>query len=484
MASAAYRRHGNVAVITLDNPPVNGLGHALRSEIGDGLDAAGRDSAVAAIVIIGAGSAFSGGADIREFGTPLSFAEPMLRTVIRKIESSAKPVIAAIHSVAMGGGLELALGCHFRVASPGARIALPEVKLGLLPGAGGTQRLPRIIGLEAALNMIVSGATKLSEQFANTPLFDRMIEGDLLQGALAFAATVVGEQRPLRMISDLEIRDANAQFLLQAARDDAAGAAKHLPAPLACVEAVAAAVTMPFEGGMQRERELFLQLLQSPESCALRHAFFAERAAGKVPGLPESTPTRAIEQAAIVGAGTMGGGIAMNFINAGIPVVMLDTTRNALDAGVARIRGNYENSLSKGKLTLQQVDQRMNLLTTTLSLEDIGSADVVLEAVFEQMSVKEDGISQARRRDETGRDPGDQHIDAGRRPDRRIHTSPTGRDRHALLQPGERDETAGGRARQDDIERGARDDPAALKETRQDRRRVRRMRRIHRQSHA
>ncbi len=389
MSGTQYQLHGAVAVITLDNPPVNGLGHDLRRGIVAGVDRAQADPNVKAIVLIGAGKAFSGGADIREFNTPKATAEPTLHTVIRVVEGSTKPVVAAIGGACMGGGLELALGCHFRVAAPGAQIALPEVKLGILPGAGGTQRLPRVIGVETALNMIVSGEAVPSEQFKGTALFDEMIEGDLLQGALAFAEKVVVENRSLKLLRDIEINYPNAEAFFQFARNTVGAVAKNFPAPLKCVDAVATAVSQPFGEGLKIEREFFVYLVQTPESRALRHAFFGERAASKIPDVPEDTPTRKIEKVAVIGAGTMGGGIAMNFLNAGIPVTILEMKQEAIDKGVATIRKNYENSLKKGKLTQEKLNQRMGLLKPTLSYDDFKDADLIIEAVFEDIGVKE-----------------------------------------------------------------------------------------------
>ncbi|MFZ5509564.1 MAG: 3-hydroxyacyl-CoA dehydrogenase NAD-binding domain-containing protein, partial [Pseudomonadota bacterium] len=389
MSSTQYQLHGEIAVITLNNPPVNGLGHELRSGIVAGIDQAAADDKVKAVVLIGSARAFSGGADIREFNTPKAMAEPNLNTVIRIVEASPKPVIAAIGGVCMGGGLELALGCHFRVAAPGAQIALPEVKLGILPGAGGTQRLPRLVSVEQALNMIVSGAAVPSAQFKGTALFDEMVEGDLLQGALAFARKVVAENRPAKRVRDIQIDYPNAEAFFQFARNTVGAVAKNFPAPLKCVEAVAAAVAKPFEEGLRLEREFFLYLVQTPESKALRHAFFGERAAAKIPDVPEDTPTRKIEKVGVIGAGTMGGGITMNFLNAGIPVALLEMKQEALDRGVATIRKNYENSLKKGKLTQGQLDSRMALLKPTLSYDDLKDADLIIEAVFEEMGVKE-----------------------------------------------------------------------------------------------
>jgi 3-hydroxyacyl-CoA dehydrogenase len=386
--TAEYQVNGAVAVITLNNPPVNGLGHATRSAVVDGMRQALADDTIKAIIITGAGKAFSGGADIKEFNSPKALAEPNLHTVISVVENSSKPVIAAIHSVCMGGGLELALGCNYRVAAPGAQIALPEVKLGILPGAGGTQRLPRVVGLETALNMIVSGNPVPSEKLADTALFDEMIDGDLMQGALAFA-NKVADLRPLPKVRDIKIDYPNYEAFLQFSRNTVKAMAGPFPAPLQCVEAVAAAVTKKFDDGIQFERNLFIGLVQTTESKALRHAFFGERAASKLPDVPADTPVRPIKSAAVIGAGTMGGGIAMNFANAGIPVKILEMKQEALDKGLATIRKNYENTMKKGKLTPEKFEQRVGLITGTLSYDEIGQADIVVEAVFEELGVKE-----------------------------------------------------------------------------------------------
>ena len=386
--SANYEVKGSVAVITLNNPPVNGLGHATRLGIFDGMKKALAKRAVKAIVITGAGKAFSGGADIKEFNTPKSAAEPNLHSVIAAIEAADKPVIAAVHSVAMGGGLELALACHYRVAAPGAQIALPEVKLGLLPGAGGTQRLPRVVGVERALNMIVSGNPVPSEKLADTKLFDQMIEGDLMAGAIAFAEKVAS-QRPLPRVRDIKVDYPNHEAYFQFARNTVGAMAKNFPAPLKCVDCVAASASMKFDDGLKFERESFLALIQTTESKALRHFFFGERAASKIPDVPEDTPKRPIKSAAIIGAGTMGGGIAMNFANAGIPVTVLEMKQEALDKGLATVSKNYENTMKKGKLTQAKFDERIGLIKGTLSYDEIKGADIVIEAVFEEMGVKE-----------------------------------------------------------------------------------------------
>ena len=388
--SADYQVIDDVAVITLNNPPVNGLGLATRTAAVEGLQRAAFDPAVKAIVITGAGKAFSGGADIREFNSPKALTEPTLHTLIRTVENSDKPTVAAIHTVCMGGGLELALGANYRVALPGAQIALPEVKLGLLPGAGGTQRLPRVVGLETALNMIVTGTPVPSEKLAGTLLFDELLPAgsDLVAGAVDFARRVA-DVRPLPKVRERRVEHPDAAAFLAAARARVKAEAGPFPAPVECVETVAASVERPFEEGLAFERERFIHLTQTTESKALRHAFFAERAASKVPDVPADTPVRELRSAAVVGAGTMGGGIAMNFANAGIPVTILETKQDALDKGLATIRKNYENTVRKGKLAPEKAEQRAGLIRGTLDYADIARADIVIEAVFEDMGVKE-----------------------------------------------------------------------------------------------
>jgi len=391
--TAEYKADGALAVITLNNPPVNGLNLATRSACAEGIRRALADDAVKAIVLTGAGKAFSGGADIREFNSPKALEEPTLHTLIRMVEESAKPVVAAIHATCVGGGLELALGCHYRVAAPGAQIGLPEVKLGLLPGAGGTQRLPRAVGLKTALDMIVSGTPVPAVKLAGSRLFDRLIElhseTGFMQETLAFAAQIA-DMRPLPKLRDIKIEQPDAQALLDVARSAAAKNMHHLPAPLRCVEALAAAVNMPFEEGLAYERDLFIEMVQSTASKALRHAFFAERAAGKIADMPEDTPLRAITTAAVIGAGTMGAGIAMNFANAGTPVKIVETTQEALEKGLATIRRNYESTMKKGRLSAEECACRMAFISGTLAYEHIAQADIVIEAVFEDMRVKEE----------------------------------------------------------------------------------------------
>ena len=391
--TAHYQVQGDIALITLDNPPVNGLGHATRVGIADGMAKALADSAVQAIVITGAGKAFSGGADIREFGSAKAMMEPNLNSVILLLEKSTKPVIAAIHSVAMGGGLELALGCHYRIAAPGASIALPEVKLGLLPGAGGTQRLPRVLGVEAGLNMVVSGEAIKSEMLAMLPgqkLFDKLSKSaeSLAEEALAFARSVAAT-RPLPLVRDLPCKHPLGDAYFQFARNMVGAMSKNYPAPLKCIEAVEAAATKKFEEGMATERQIFINLMMTSESRALRHLFLGERAASKIPDIDSSVHQREIKSVAVIGAGTMGGGIAMNFMNAGISVKMLEMKQEALDKGVATIRGNYEAQVKKGKLKQDKYEQRMALLSTTLSYDELSGTDMAIEAVFEEIGVKE-----------------------------------------------------------------------------------------------
>ena len=392
-----YAVDADVAVLTLDNPPVNGLGYDTRRALVDGLDRALADPAVVAIVIAGAGKSFTGGADIREFGTPKAMQEPNLLSVIAAFEASAKPVVVAIHGVCMGGGLELALGCHYRLAAPGTQIALPEVKLGLVPGAGGTQRLPRAIGLEPAMNMIVSGNPVASDALASIPgqaLFDRIVDGDLLTEAKAFAreraATTIGKEAgPHPRVRDRRVQHPNLDAFVLFARTTVGAMAKDYPAAQRCVDCVEAAARKRFDDGMKFERDTFAALMMSPESRALRHAFFAERAASKIADVPDDTPQRDIRRVGVIGAGMMGGGIAMNFLNAGLPVVILETKQEALDRGVATIRKHYEGSVRKGSLSEAKFAQRMALLQPTLDYADLADCDLIVEAVFEEIGVKQ-----------------------------------------------------------------------------------------------
>jgi len=395
--TAEYKVHGDIAVITLNNPPVNGLGLATRQGIVAGLEQANADAAVKAIVLTGAGKAFSGGADIKEFGSPKALQEPNLLSVIGAVEKSAKPVVAAVHSVAMGGGLELALGAHYRIAAPGTQVALPEVKLGLIPGAGGTQRLPRVLGVETALNLIVSGEPVKSELLASLPgqkLFDKLAASaeSLPEEALALAREVAAKHADgsaFPLVRNLPCKHPLGDAYFQFARNMVKGMAKNFPAPGKCVDAVQAATQKKFDDGMVFERDLFINLMWTPECRALRHLFVAERAASKIPDVADDTPKRDIRLVGVIGAGTMGGGITMNFLNAGIPVKMLEMKQEALDRGIATIKKNYEAQVKKGKLKQDKYEQRMSLLSTTLSYDDLKDADLIIEAVFEEMGVKE-----------------------------------------------------------------------------------------------
>ena len=391
MCAAQYEVRDAVAVVTMHNPPVNGLGHALRRGLLNGLRRAEKDAAVKALVLVGA-EVFSAGADIREFNTPKMAAEPSLGTIINYLDTTNKPVIAAVNGVCMGGGLELALACHFRVAEPKTIVALPEVKLGLLPGAGGTQRLPRLIGAEAALNMIVSGATLPARHFKGTALFDAYSEADLLEEALIFARRVIDEKRPIRRVRDLSVSHPKPEAYFLFARQGVAAASQHYPAPLKCLEAVEAAVTKPFDEGLQVERAGFLHLLQTDESKSLRHAFFAERAASKIPDVPADTPTREIKAVGVVGGGTMGSGITINFLNAGIPVTLLELSEEAIKRGTDNVRRVYQDRVKRGKMKPEEAEKRMALLRPTLSYDDLRGADLVIEAVFEDINVKEQVI--------------------------------------------------------------------------------------------
>ncbi len=418
-----YALHGDVAVITLDNPPVNGLGHALRTAIVDGIDAAQSDARVKAIVLIGADKLFSGGADIREFNTPKALAEPTLHSLIRTAEGSSKPVIAAIGGTCMGGGLELALGCHYRVALPDAQMALPEVKLGLLPGAGGTQRLPRVVGVETALNMIVSGASVPASKLAKTALFDEIVSGDLLEGALAFARKVA-DKRPLPRVRDRKAVEPEAEAFFQFARNTVGAMAKNYPAPLKCIDAVEAAVQKPFDEGLKYERELFVELIQTPESRALRHAFFGERAAAKIPDVPADTALRKIE--------TVGGDRRRHHGRRHRDELPQRSAAGHASSRRSRRRSTAASPRSarttrrsvKGPATAEQLDQRLSSLKPTLAYDDLENADLVIEAVFEDMGVKEAVFRKLDEVDEAGRHPRHQHLDTRREQDRRLHEAP------------------------------------------------------------
>jgi 3-hydroxyacyl-CoA dehydrogenase len=384
-----FEKRGNVGIIWVNNPPVNAISVGVRAAIIDGVAKLAQDPELKIGVLACEGRTFMAGADITEFGKPP--LSPSLHEAINAVESSVKPIVAAIHGTAFGGGLEVALGCHYRVALAGAKIGLPEVKLGLLPGAGGTQRLPRLIGVEAALGIIVSGDPVPAPQAAKAGVIDKIVEGDLLEGALDYARGLADQKAPLRKVRDLKVDTGKIPAgFFDEARKRVAKEKRNLFAPQRIVDALEAAATLPFDKGMARERELFLQCSQNGQSKALQHVFFAERKAANVPNLDKNVAKRDIKSVAIIGAGTMGGGIAMNFLNVGIPVTLLEMKQDALDRGVGVIRKNYENTASKGKLTLDQVQQRMGLLHPTLSYDDLRDADLVIEAVFETMAIKKD----------------------------------------------------------------------------------------------
>lgn len=380
-------RDGEIAVITVNSPPVNALSAPVRDGIAEGVTSAVADPDVKAIVLICAGRTFIAGADITEFGKPPRGTS--LHQMIDVIESATKPVIAAIHGTALGGGLETALGAHYRVAVPSAKLGLPEVKLGLLPGAGGTQRLPRVVGAEAALKMVTSGNPIGAKAALDSGLVDELVdEADLRGGAIAFAQKVVAENRPLKKIRDRSVTADPALF----AEFRAANARKFrgFDAPEANIKCIEAAVTLPFEEGMKRERELFMGLMTGSQSAAQRHIFFAERQAARIKDLPEGTAPRPIKSVGVIGAGTMGGGISMNFLSAGIPVTIVETSPEALDRGVGIMRKNYAASAAKGALKPEAVEANMGRLTPVLDLEALKDCDLIIEAVFEDMAIKKE----------------------------------------------------------------------------------------------
>jgi 3-hydroxyacyl-CoA dehydrogenase len=382
-----FSKDGNIGIVTVNNPPVNALSQAVRAGIRAGIEKGIADPDVAAMVILCEGRTFIAGADIREFGRPPM--EPHLPDVCQFIEDSPKPVIAAIHGTALGGGLEIPLSCHFRIAVPTAKVGLPEVKLGLLPGAGGTQRLPRIAGVQAALEMITSGTPVAAAKAKAMGILDEIVDGDLREAALAFARKVVAERRPLIKVSALSPRMESPTVFEDFAKANARKFRGFL-APLKCIEAVKIATERPFAEGMKREREIFLELQASDQSKAQRHVFFAEREVARIPGLPDDLPTRDIKSVGILGAGTMGGGIAMCFANVGIPVKLIDVQQDFLDRGMAVIRKNYANTVAKGSLKQEMMDKRMALIQPTLAYEDLKDVDLVIEAVFEDMAIKKD----------------------------------------------------------------------------------------------
>jgi 3-hydroxyacyl-CoA dehydrogenase len=384
-----YAVRDGIAVITLNNPPVNGLSNGLRAAISEHLKKAETDSAVRGAVIIGSAKAFCGGADIREFNAPR--AKPDLPDINDQQDAMTKPLVAAIGGFALGGGLELALACHYRIAAPKAQIGLPEVKLGILPGSGGTQRLPRIISTAEAVKMMTTGNAVTSEKAKELGLIDEIAQGDLLESALAFTNGLLKDKKPLRRIRDMKAKlDEDPKAFFAKVREQVAKESKGYPAPLVIVDCAEAAATKPFDEGRKIEREGFAKLVSTSESKALRHMFFAERQTSKIPDVPDDTAQREIKKAAVIGAGTMGGGIAMSFANAGIPVTILDMNQDALERGIATIQKNYAGTVSKGRLKQEEMDKRMGLIKKSTRMEEVSDADIVIEAVFERMDVKQD----------------------------------------------------------------------------------------------
>ena len=381
----------DIAIVTVNSPPVNALSAMVREGLYKAFTRANADTSVRAIALICEGRTFIAGADISEFGKPST--GPTIREIQDLLEGAAKPVIVAIHGTALGGGLEIALAAHYRVATKSAKAGLPEVNIGLVPGAGGTQRLPRIVGVETALDLVTSGRHVPAQEAQRMGLFDLLVDGDLREGAIAFARSVVSEGKPLRRIRDnnekLDAARSHPEIFAEFRKANARRF-RGFDAPQANIQAIEAAVNESFEVAMEIERGLFRKLVTGTQSGAQRHVFFAERQASRIPDVPEDTPTRPLRKVGIVGAGTMGGGIAMNFLNAGLPVTIVEAEQAALDRGIETIRRNYENTLSKGKLKPSDVDARMGLLTPSLQFGDLADCDLVIEAVFERMDIKKE----------------------------------------------------------------------------------------------
>ncbi|MEH6636164.1 MAG: 3-hydroxyacyl-CoA dehydrogenase NAD-binding domain-containing protein [Halioglobus sp.] len=391
---ADYQVEDGVAVITIDNPPVNALSQGVRQGIKDGMARALSDDSASAIVLYCAGRTFIAGADITEFATGMK--EPNFHEVLDTMDNSSKPLIAAIHGTALGGGLETALCCHFRVSTPDAKFGLPEVNLGLLPGAGGTQRLPRVLGVEKALEMMTSGKPIGATEALAGGLIERIIEGDLRTGALAFARESVADKRPLQRVRDRDEKLVSAREnpgVFATIRSKIARKTRGFLAPEYNIRCIEAAVNQPFDEGMQTESSLFTELMSGSQATAQQYLFFAQRQAAKIPDIPRDTPERKIAKVGVIGAGTMGGGIAMNMVNVGIPVIIVETKQDALERGLSVIRKNYENTARKGRISAQDVETRCKLITGSLELNDLADCDLIIEAVFENMPVKKDIFS-------------------------------------------------------------------------------------------
>src|SRR5580700_170014 len=386
-------KQNDIAVITINNPPVNALSSGVPEGISEALDQIEKDDTVKAAVLIGGGRTFVAGADIKEFGKIIAGKKrgAGLLPLLLKIEDSTKPIIVAIHGTAFGGGLELAMAGHYRVAIPSAQVGQPEVKLGIIPGAAGTQRLPRLAGVAKAVEMCTSGNPVTAEEALKFGVIDKIFEGDLLTEAVAFAREVAGKAAPKTRERNGKLGDpAENRAVFIGARDIAATKHRGLQAPLAAVDAIEAATTMPFAEGCQQEQKLFLECLFSDQSKSLIHVFFSEREVSKIPDVPKDTPLVPIKSAAVIGAGTMGGGIAMVLANAGIPVLLKETDQAALDRGLATIQSNYANSVKRGRFSAQVAEERLKLIKPTLTYEGFANIDLVLEAVFEGMALKKE----------------------------------------------------------------------------------------------
>ena len=386
MSLVKYEKRGGVGLILVDNPPVNAFSVGVPRGIMEALAGAAADAEVTAVVVAGSGRTFIAGADIKRLGA-WPEGEPNLRHAIEECEASEKPVVAAIHGHALGGGLELAMACHYRVSTADARLGQPEVKIGVPPGAGGTQRLPRLVGAEKALEMILGGAPITGVQAAQVGLVGRAVEGDLIDEALAFAAERAADGGPHPRVRDRAVR-VDDPGIFDAMRKQIERRARGMRAPYACIECVEAAVQLPFDEGLAREYEIFDTQVRSPEAAALRHVFFAERQIAKVPGIGKDIQARDIREGAVIGAGTMGSGIAMNFANAGIPVKLFDLGGEQLDRAMAAIERNYASTVSKGRLSEAAMRERLGRITPVLEFDAIASADFVIEAVFEEMALK------------------------------------------------------------------------------------------------
>ncbi|QPC98127.1 3-hydroxyacyl-CoA dehydrogenase NAD-binding domain-containing protein [Qipengyuania soli] len=380
-------RHDDVLVVISDNPPVNALGQAVRAGLKDAIGEALANDSIKAVVIRCDGQTFFAGADITEFGKPP--VGPNLPEALDAMEASDKPVVAAIHGTALGGGCEVALACHYRVAVPSAKMGLPEVKLGLIPGAAGTQRLPRLVGAEAALPMVVGGNPISAKKAKEIGLLDKIVgEGSLESDAIAFARSKIGQPVPRASEGTANEDGVRDPDLFDRFRASQARQIRGFDAPNAAIEAVKAAGQLPYADGVKKERELFMKLMTGTQSAAMRHYFFAERAANKIDDVPRDTPLIPIRKVGVIGAGTMGGGISMNFLSAGIPVTILEMAQDALERGTGTMRRNYENTAKRGRMTTEQVENAMSLLTSTLSYDDLADCDLVIEAVYENMDVK------------------------------------------------------------------------------------------------